>query len=68
MSLSEAAGRVFDVATPLAIGAVIAVVGPSTSVVAAIQVAGISTAIVAGGGGLLCVLLARYSSPVPAEE
>jgi len=58
VSLSEAGGRVFDVATPLAIGAVIGVSGPSHGTVGAIQLAGISTAVVAGGGGLGCVLLA----------
>jgi MFS family permease len=64
VSLSEAGGRVFDVATPLAIGAVIRALGPSHGTVGAIQLAGIGTAAVAGGGGIGCVLLARFSPPV----
>lgn len=68
VSVSEAASRAVSTLTPVAMGGVIAAVGPTVGHAAAIRVAGFCAAAVGGGGGLLCLLVARTAPPVPTER
>ena len=68
VSVAEAGGRIAATLTPLGMGAIIAVTGPTLGHDAAIRAAGLAAAAVGGGGGLLCLLVARAAPPVPAER
>lgn len=68
VSLAEAGGRVTATVTPIAMGAVIAVTAPTVGFTQAVQVAGLGAAAVGGCGGVLCLLVARFSPPAPAED
>ena len=68
VSLAEAGGRVTATLTPIAMGAVIAVAAPTVGFTQAVQLAGLGAAAVGGGGGVLCLVVARLSSPAPAER
>ncbi len=68
VSLGAAGARVTATATPVAMGAVIAALEPSMGLAGAIQVAGIGAAIVGGGGGIGCLLLAQTAPPVTTGE
>ena len=64
VGLSEAGGRVTATATPLVMGAIVGLLSASLGLAGAIRLAGLAVAIVGGGGGALCVLLARAARPV----
>ncbi|WP_254525563.1 MFS transporter [Natrinema caseinilyticum] len=68
VSLSEAGGRVTATGTPIAMGAVIATATPALGFEGAVQVTGLGAALIGGGGGVLCLVVARLSSPVSAER
>jgi ACDE family multidrug resistance protein len=67
VSLGAAGARVTATATPIAMGLVISATTPGMGETSAIQLAGIGVAIVGGGGGILCLLIASLSSPVPDD-
>lgn len=68
VSLSEAAGRIMDTVTPVAIGGIIAVATPVVGFVPAVQISGLTAAIVGAGGGALCLCIGSLSPEVPAER
>lgn len=64
VSLSEAGGRLTSTLTPIAMGWAITSVTPVTGFSTALQVTGLSIAIIGGGGGIACVLIASRSPVV----
>lgn len=68
VSISEAAGRVMDTLTPIAMGGIIAVATPTIGFVPAVQLAGLSTAIAGAGGGILCLFVLNASAPIQPDE
>lgn len=61
VSLTEAFSRATTTATPVIMGASIVLLTPVVGVGHALQVTGIGTSVVAGGGGILCLLVASAS-------
>lgn len=68
VGLAEAVGRIARTATPIAMGGIIAVMTPTVGLASAIQFAGIGAAVVGGGGGIVCLLVANASEPVPTDN
>lgn len=68
VGIVEAGGRVARTVTPVAMGTTIAVATPLVGFQSALQLAGVGVAVVGGGGGIVCVLIAKVSDPVPAER
>ena len=68
VSVAEAGGRVTATATPVAMGAAIAALAPQLGFGPAVRVVGLGVAVVGGGGGVVCLLVARLSPPAPAER
>lgn len=68
VSLAEAVGRIARTLTPVAMGGVIAVATPFVGIASALQLAGLGVAIVGGGGGILCLLIASPSESGLAEQ
>lgn len=68
VSLAEAVSRMMITLTPVAMGSVIAMATPAMGFVSAVQLAGLGAAIIAGGGGILCLLIARTSPKIPIER
>lgn len=64
VSLAEAFGRVVATATPVFIGGWVAFAAPEIGLSSAMQAAGLGTAVVSMGGGIVCLLIARASPPV----
>ena len=67
VSLAEAGGRVTNTVVPIAMGAVIALATPTLGFAGAVQLAGLGAAVVGAGGGIVCLVVAKASPPVPAE-
>jgi MFS family permease len=65
VSVGAAGARVTATATPVAMGAVLAVGEPTLGFATALRLAGAGAALAGGGGGLVCLLLAR---PALAEQ
>jgi len=59
VSLGEGFGRIVATVTPILMGVTIAVAQPHVGIEAAVQAAGVGAALVSGGGGVLCLLVAR---------
>lgn len=68
VSLSEGAGRVMDTATPVAMGGIIAVATPVVGFSPAVQLSGVSVAVVGAGGGILCLFVASFSPQVSTAQ
>lgn len=68
VSVAEAGGRVIATVTPVAMGAAVAGLAPQLGFGPALQVVGLGVAVVGGGGGVVCLLVARLSPPAPAER
>jgi MFS family permease len=68
VSIAEAGGRVTATATPVAMGAAIAAGTPALGFASAVRLAGLGVAVVGGGGGIVCLVVARLSPPAPAER
>jgi len=68
VSLSEGAGRVMDTVTPIAMGGIIAIVTPIAGFSPAVQLSGLSAAVVGVGGGIFCLFVASFSPQVPVEK
>jgi MFS family permease len=68
VSLAEAFGRVIATATPILMGAVIAVATPRVGLAGAVRLAGLGAAVVGGVGGVVCLLVASRSPPVDHER
>jgi MFS family permease len=68
VSVAEAGGRVTATATPVAMGAAVAALAPQLGLGPAVRVVGLGAALVGGGGGILCLLVARLSQLAPAER
>lgn len=68
VSLAEALGRVVSTATPVAMGAWIAFASPRMGLATAVQIAGLAAAVVSGGGGVLCLLVANRAPAVRQPE
>ncbi|WP_340100481.1 MFS transporter [Salinibaculum salinum] len=67
VSLSEAGGRVTATLTPPFIGAVVTIASPVVGFESALQLAGLLIAILGGGGGIICILVASGSAPVSID-
>lgn len=61
VSLSETGGRVASTVTPVLMGLIIGITTPTIGFAPAIQLTGVIAAIFAGGGGILCLLIASRS-------
>jgi MFS family permease len=68
VSLAEANGRVVATLTPVALGAAIAAGQPVFGFAGAVQLAGVGAAVVSGGGGVLCLLVAKAVPKTAAER
>lgn len=68
VSLAEGGGRLTATLTPIAMGGFIAVATPSLGFVTSLRTAGLIVALVGGGGGMVCLAVARVSAPTPAEQ
>jgi MFS family permease len=68
VSLSEAGGRVTATATPIAMGAIIALASQTMGFGAALRLGGVVVALGGGGLSILCLFVARASPPAPAER
>lgn len=64
VSLAEAFGRVTATATPIAMGAAIAVLTQPIGFAAAVQWAGLAVGIIGGVGGAVCMIVVSLSPPV----
>jgi MFS family permease len=64
VSLAEAFGRTVATSTPILTGVIISTVSPTMSIVAAVQIASLSAAVVGVGGGLLCLFILGSTSDV----
>lgn len=64
VSLAEAFGRIGSTITPVAMGAIIAVLTPTTGLAHAVQLAGLGAALVGGLGGAVCLLIVSASPQV----
>jgi hypothetical protein len=49
-------------------GAAIAALAPQLGFGPAVRVVGLGVAVVGGGGGVVCLVVARLSPPAPAER
>jgi MFS family permease len=58
VSLAEAFGRTVATATPVAMGAAIAVLDPRIGLESAVRVVGLGVAVISSGGGVVCLVLA----------
>jgi MFS family permease len=67
VSLSEAGGRVAATLTPPFIGALVAIASPRIGFVPALQLAGLVVALLGGGGGIVCLLIAEGSPSVSVD-
>lgn len=67
VSVGASGARVTTTVTPIAIGLAIEVAAPAIGETAALQLAGVGTAIVGGGGGIACLLLATVVGPSVTE-
>lgn len=63
VSISSAAGQLTTTLTPILMGGVIAVTAPTFGTATALQFAGLTAAILGGGGSILCLLIARAIPP-----
>lgn len=68
VSVSEMGGRVTSTLAPVAMGSVIAFATPVFGFDPAIRLAGIAVAVVCAGGGIVCLLVASVSVPVPRRN
>jgi MFS family permease len=64
VSVSEAGGRLMSTLTPLAVGGVLALTSPVLGFASALRVAGLGIALVGGGGGIVCSLVAYTDSQI----
>lgn len=67
VSLSEASGRVAATVTPPLMAAGIGFASSRMGFAPALQLVGLVVAIVGGGGGIICILVASGATPVSAE-
>lgn len=65
ISIGSTGGRVAGVLTPVGMGGTIAVLSPTIGFTGAVQVAGLGAALIGGGGGVVFVVIALISAPVP---
>lgn len=68
VSLAEAGSRVTQTVTPVAMGVVISFAAPHVGFEPAVQLAGIGAAVLGGGGGILCLLVATVSRPIEVDD
>lgn len=68
VSIAESGSRVTSTLTPLAMGVVIVFLRPVVGFNAALQLAGLTVALVSGGGGLLCLIAAKKSPPLTPDR
>ena len=66
VSLSSTGARLLGVLTPVAMGAAIVALTPTVGFDLAVRLAGVGAAILGGGGGLVCLLVALAAGPVEA--
>lgn len=67
VSVAEANGRLIATLTPIAMGAVITATTPTLGFGAALRLTGLGAAAVGGGGGVLCLVVAKLSPETAAE-
>jgi MFS family permease len=68
VTFAEAGGRAVNTMTPIGMGAIIGVLTPSVGIAAAVQAAGLAAIAVGGVGGIVCLLVARSSPPLPDDR
>ncbi len=61
VSIGVTGARIVGVVTPIAMGGTIVVLTPMVGSAPAVQLSGVGVAVVSGGGGIICVLVARAS-------
>lgn len=66
VSIAEANGRLAGTVTPIFMGGIIATFTPILGFTVAVQLAGFSIAIIGSVGGVLCLLIVKYSPPPPS--
>lgn len=64
VSLGSTGGRVTGFLTPVIMGALIGGLTPVVGFTMSVQLTGLGVSILGGGGAMICVLIARASSPV----
>lgn len=64
VSIGATGGRFTGTITPVLFGGVLAVMTPIVGFTTAVHLAGVGAAIIGGGGGILCVLIAMKSQPL----
>ncbi len=68
VSISSAIGQLTTTLTPILIGGLIAFLTPTFGFASSVKLAGITTAILGGGGSILCLLIARILAPNPSTS
>lgn len=68
VSLAEAFGRVVGTVTPIIMGGAIAVVAQHTGIGTAVQLVGLSIAVISSIGGVICLTVMRFSPPVEVPD
>jgi MFS family permease len=68
VSISEAAGRIMDTLTPIAMGGVIGTLTPVLGLAPAVRIAGLSAAIIGAGGGCVCLVVLRAARPTNSHQ
>lgn len=66
VSISSAAGQLTTTLTPVLIGGIITFATPTLGFSSSVHLAGVTTAILGGGGSIICLLIARGLSPTPS--
>jgi MFS family permease len=64
VSIGATGGRFTGTITPVLFGGVLGIMTPSVGFTTAVHLAGVGAAVIGGGGGILCVLIAMKSPPV----
>jgi MFS family permease len=65
VSVAESFGRLMATLTPVAMGVIIVVAEPTVGLQLAVQLAGLSIAAMSGVGGIVFLVSARLSQPIP---
>ena len=68
VGLSESNGRLIATLTPVLMGALIATLAPQVGFGTALRLSGVTAAALGGGGGVVCLLVAKLAGPTVTER
>ena len=68
VGLSESNGRLIATLTPVLMGALITATEPQLGFTTALRLSGIAAAAIGGGGGVLCLFVAKLAGPTTTER